>query len=106
MFRIYRDVRFSRDKRPYKEHGACQFRHRLGRDARARASTFICTGGDLLRRRTVDAESDALAKVRDAIVRKAPLWKRQRAVTILRAGSERSKGRACAPPRGLIPTIL
>src|SRR5690242_7548675 len=35
MFRIYRDVRFSRDKRPYKEHGACQFRHRLGRDVHA-----------------------------------------------------------------------
>ncbi len=35
MFRIYRDVRFSKDKRPYKEHGACQFRHRLGKDAHA-----------------------------------------------------------------------
>ena len=30
MFRIHRDVRFSRDKRPYKEHGACQFRHEAG----------------------------------------------------------------------------
>src|SRR6185437_14308548 len=27
MFRIYRDVRFARDKRPYKEHAACHFRH-------------------------------------------------------------------------------
>jgi len=35
MFRIYRDVRFSKDKRPYKEHGAVQFRHRLGRDVHA-----------------------------------------------------------------------
>jgi len=35
MFRIYRDVRFSRDGRPYKEHGACQFRHELGKDAHA-----------------------------------------------------------------------
>jgi uncharacterized protein (TIGR02453 family) len=35
MFRIHRDIRFSRDKRPYKEHGACQFRHRLGRDVHA-----------------------------------------------------------------------
>ena len=33
MFRIYRDVRFSRDKRPYKLHAACQFRHELGKDA-------------------------------------------------------------------------
>src|SRR5690242_2681322 len=32
MFRIYRDVRFSKDKRPYKEHAACNFRHALGKD--------------------------------------------------------------------------
>lgn len=28
MFRIYRDVRFSRDKSPYKTNAACWFRHR------------------------------------------------------------------------------
>lgn len=35
MFRIYRDTRFSRDKTPYKEHAACQFRHQAGKDAHA-----------------------------------------------------------------------
>jgi uncharacterized protein (TIGR02453 family) len=35
MFRIYRDVRFSRDKSPYKTHAAAQFRHRQGRDVHA-----------------------------------------------------------------------
>lgn len=35
MFRIYRDTRFSRDKTPYKEHAACQFRHMAGKDAHA-----------------------------------------------------------------------
>ena len=35
MFRIYRDVRFSKDKSPYKLHAACQFRHELGKDAHA-----------------------------------------------------------------------
>jgi uncharacterized protein (TIGR02453 family) len=35
MFRIYRDVRFSKDKRPYKEHAAVQFRHAMGKDAHA-----------------------------------------------------------------------
>jgi len=28
MFRIYRDVRFSKDKSPYKTHAACWFHHR------------------------------------------------------------------------------
>ena len=35
MFRIYRDVRFAKDKRPYKEHAACHFRHALGKDVHA-----------------------------------------------------------------------
>ena len=35
MFRIYRDVRFSRNKSPYKTHAAAQFRHRGGRDVHA-----------------------------------------------------------------------
>jgi len=35
MFRIYRDTRFSKDKTPYKTHGAVQFRHALGRDVHA-----------------------------------------------------------------------
>ncbi len=35
VFRIYRDVRFSKDKTPYKTHGAVQFRHALGKDAHA-----------------------------------------------------------------------
>lgn len=30
MFRIYRDVLFSRDKSPYKTHAACWFYHRDG----------------------------------------------------------------------------
>ncbi len=33
MFRIYRDVRFGKDKRPYKENAGLHFRHGLGRDA-------------------------------------------------------------------------
>ncbi|MEE4310347.1 MAG: DUF2461 domain-containing protein, partial [candidate division KSB1 bacterium] len=35
MFRIYRDVRFSKDKRPYKENVGCQFRHIAGKSAHA-----------------------------------------------------------------------
>lgn len=35
VFRIYKDTRFSKDKTPYKTHGAVQFRHALGKDAHA-----------------------------------------------------------------------
>jgi uncharacterized protein (TIGR02453 family) len=77
MFRIYRDVRFSRDKRPYKEHGACQFRHRLGRDVHAPgfyvhlAPGEVFVGGGLWM-----PEADALFKVRSTIAAKTAQWKR------------------------------
>ncbi len=48
MFRIYRDVRFSKDQRPYKEHAACQFRHQAGRDAHA-PGYYIHLGDDSVR---------------------------------------------------------
>jgi len=35
MFRIYKDTRFSKDKRPYKDHVGCHFRHVAGKDAHA-----------------------------------------------------------------------
>lgn len=35
LFRIYRDVRFSPDKSPYKTHAGIQFRHEQGRDVHA-----------------------------------------------------------------------
>ncbi|MBL4871190.1 MAG: TIGR02453 family protein [Robiginitomaculum sp.] len=35
MFRIYRDIRFSKDKTPYKTHAGLQFRHVLGKNAHA-----------------------------------------------------------------------
>jgi uncharacterized protein (TIGR02453 family) len=35
LFRIYRDVRFSKNKHPYKTAAGIQFRHKLGKDAHA-----------------------------------------------------------------------
>ena len=35
MFRIYRDVRFSKDKTPYKTNAGLQFRHEAGKDVHA-----------------------------------------------------------------------
>ena len=33
LFRIYRDIRFSKDKRPYKDHTGLHFRHEAGKSA-------------------------------------------------------------------------
>src|SRR3954466_10169624 len=76
MFRIYRDVRFSHDKRPYKEHAACHFRHALGKDVHAPgfymhfAPGEVFFGGGLWH-----PESGALGKVRAAIAEKSAAWR-------------------------------
>jgi uncharacterized protein (TIGR02453 family) len=77
VFRIYRDVRFSRDKRPYKEHCAAQFRHAVGRDVHAPgfyvhvAPNEIFMGGGMWM-----PDAPALKRVREAIVRDTPGWRR------------------------------
>jgi uncharacterized protein (TIGR02453 family) len=77
MFRIYRDVRFGKDKRPYKEHAACHFRHALGKDVHAPgfymhfAPDDVRMGGGLWM-----PPPDALAKIRGAIAAKPAAWKK------------------------------
>lgn len=75
MFRIHRDVRFSRDKRPYKEHVACQFRHAAGRDAHApgfyvhlEPGRVMCGGG------IWKPPTAALGRIRTAIDRHGEDW--------------------------------
>lgn len=75
MFRIYRDVRFSKTKLPYKEHAAAQFRHRRGKDAHApgfyvhlEAGNIRYGGGIWL------PPSDTLQKIRQRIVDRPDKW--------------------------------
>lgn len=75
VFRIYRDVRFSKDKSPYKTHGAVQFRHALGKDAHAPGFYVhldpeeIFYGGGVWQ-----PPSPALLKIREAIRDRGDKW--------------------------------
>ena len=75
VFRIYKDVRFSKDKTPYKTHGAVQFRHALGKDAHAPgfyvhlAPDEIFYGGGIWH-----PPSPQLLKIREAIRDKSGPW--------------------------------
>ena len=77
MFRIYRDARFSKDKRPYKEHVGCQFRHVAGKDAHAPGfyahfePNNIRVGGGVWM-----PPSDVLFKIRSAIASKPDEWQK------------------------------
>jgi uncharacterized protein (TIGR02453 family) len=105
MFRIHRDIRFSKDKRPYKEHGACQFRHRLGRDVHApgfyvhlgASEVFIGAGLWM-------PEPDALFKVRTAIAAAPAAWKKTVSNRRLVAAFGALDGEQLRrPPRGFDP---
>ncbi|NQV56507.1 MAG: DUF2461 domain-containing protein [Rhodospirillales bacterium] len=77
MFRIYRDVRFTKDKRPYKEHAAVQFRHKAGRDAHAPgfyihlAPDEVIFGGGIWL-----PPSPQLKSIRDAIAKDGAGWRK------------------------------
>ena len=77
MFRIYRDIRFSKDKSPYKLHAGVHFRHGLGKDAHAPcfymhfAPEEVFFGGGIWM-----PEPDALNKVRRAIAEDPKNWKK------------------------------
>jgi uncharacterized protein (TIGR02453 family) len=102
MFRIHRDVRFSKDKRPYKDHAACHFHHSQGRGVHVPGFYMHFSddgtrfGGGLWM-----PPSDALAKVRAAIAQKPQAWKKLLGDAAFRRHFDGVEGEALTrPPRG------
>jgi uncharacterized protein (TIGR02453 family) len=77
LFRIHRDVRFSKDKSPYKTHLGIQFRHKEAKDVHAPGfylhieprESFVGAG-------IWHPDTTTLTKIRDAIVDRPGEWKR------------------------------
>lgn len=75
VFRIYKDVRFSKDKSPYKTHGGVQFRHALGKDAHAPGFYVHLDPQEIFYGGGVWAPpSPNLLKIREAISGKSKAW--------------------------------
>ena len=80
LFRIYRDIRFSKDKSPYKTHAACWFYHRdgdarVGSDAEGGGAGFyfhIAPGGSFVGGGMWMPSRPVLSRLRDAL---AEDWK-------------------------------
>jgi uncharacterized protein (TIGR02453 family) len=98
MFRIYRDIRFSKDKSPYKTVVSTQFRHERGKDVHA-PGFYIHLGADegIAGSGIWRPDSGALALIRQAIVDHPRKWKRIAREANL--GGESLK----RPPRGFDP---
>ena len=77
LFRIYRDTRFSNDKRPFKTNVGIQFRHRSGADAHAPAFYLHLEPGEcFLGAGCWHPDGPATARIREAIGTNSRAWKR------------------------------
>jgi len=75
LFRIYRDTRFSNDKRPYKTHAAMRFSHR-GKDVHSPGFYLhLEPGGCFAACGLWHPEPATLLKVRTAIVERPAEWR-------------------------------
>ena len=102
MFRIYRDIRFSKDKSPYKTNAGVHFRHALGKGAHAPgyymhfAPDEVFFGGGIWM-----PEPDALNKVRRTIADDPKAWRKVREDKTFAKRFKGIEGEALArPPKG------
>ena len=97
LFRIYRDVRFSPDKRPYKTHVAMRFAHR-GKDVHSPGFYLhLEPGGCFAACGLWRPEPLTLLKVRNAIVSRPKQWKAVRKLL-----NWDDAGKLRRPPRGFL----
>lgn len=98
LFRIYRDTRFSSDKRPYKTHVGIHFSHESGKDAHAPVFYLHLEPDNCFAAAGVwHPDSTALLKIRNAIVAKPDKWK------TIRKKVELEGQKLQRPPKGFSP---
>ncbi len=98
LFRIYRDTRFSHDKKPYKTHVGIHFHHSAGKDAHAPVFYLhLEPEGCFAAAGIWHPDNVALTKVRSAIVKDPTRWATVRKKIELEGDS------LARPPRGFDP---
>jgi uncharacterized protein (TIGR02453 family) len=86
MFRIYRDVRFSSDKRPYKTNAGANFHHAAAKDVHAPGFYLHLAPGEIFAASGVwQPDSKTGARIRDAIVGRPQLWTRAKSAPAFKA---------------------
>lgn len=77
LFRIYRDVRFSKDKSPYKTHVGISFRHRNAKDVHAPGYYLHLQPGEAFLGAGIwHPDRDTLAAIRTRIAERPDRWRR------------------------------
>lgn len=97
MFRIYRDIRFSRDKSPYKTHVGIHFFHEKAKAAASVPGFYLhISPGECFAAAGIwHPDAASLAKVRKTIAGNSPEWKRLKRSKLPIEG-----GALKRPPRG------
>lgn len=76
LFRIYRDVRFSKDKSPYKTHAGIHFRHKAGKTAHTPGFYLhLEPGGCFVGVGLWRPDGPTLTMIRDHIAEKPNAWR-------------------------------
>jgi len=77
LFRIYRDIRFSKDKRPYKDHAGLHFRHEAGKSAHTPGFYLhLQPGNSFVGVGLWRPDTPTLKMIRDALVADPRRWKK------------------------------
>ena len=101
VFRVYRDIRFSKDKTPYKTAGALHFPHQGRRDGSAPSFYLhLEPGGAYSGVGIWHPDSVALGKIREAIVGQPDRWKKVTSGKAFRENLSLHGGSLKTPPRG------
>ncbi len=101
LFRIYRDIRFSKDKSPYKTNVAMQFWHKKGGKKIHAAGLYLhlSPGQSFAGAGVWHPDPSTLNKVRKAIVERPESWRRARESGLNIEGDSLKR-----PPAGFDPT--
>src|SRR4051812_22823600 len=104
VMRIYRDVRFSKDKSPYKTYLGAMFRHADGKESPAPGFYLHVEPGETMVGGGVwHPEGKALKGIRDAIVEDSAGWKKVTAGLLKGAGCSMIGESLKRPPPGYDP---
>jgi uncharacterized protein (TIGR02453 family) len=104
MMRIYRDIRFSRDKSPYKTSVAAHFRDARGKEgANPAYYLHLESGRSMIGAGLWRPEPGALKKIRDAIVADGKRWQRVTSAADFRSSCGMIGESLKRPPAGYDP---
>jgi uncharacterized protein (TIGR02453 family) len=104
LFRIHRDVRFSKDKSPYKTHTGIHFRHDTSKDAHAPGFYLHLEPGSVFAGVGIwHPDAPTLRKIRTRIAEQPAEWRRASRTEKFADTFELAGDRLTRPPKGFDP---